>query len=221
MAVMLEKIQRVWVRLIWPLKAALLVLVLASLFLIGRSCRNVDPKIAILEGEKIILKVQLLEGEKAHEAQRKEWDKKTAELQGHIDSANTEIARLDQAAEASSKEREGLEEELKAVQGDLGKENKILRELYGKAKQELDLSQKARTEDGKIIFNLKEQIAVERAAKLTFQKDWLNEKQLRELVEKQSKLKDVKILQLKAKNVLSLGANGLFIAGMAYLALKK
>jgi len=221
MAVILEKIQKVWARLTWPLKAALLVLVLASLFLIGRSCRNVDPKIQVLEGEKIILKVQLLEGEKTHEAQRKEWDKKTAELQGHIDSANTEIARLDQAAEASSKEREGLEEELKAVQGDLDKENKILRELYRKAVAEIDLSIKARAEDGKIIFDLKEQIALERAAKLTFQKDWLNEKQLRELVEKQSKLKDIKILQLKTKNTFSLGGNVALVAVAAYLILKK
>lgn len=216
-----EKIQALWKRLALPAKVVVSALLLICLFLIARSCRSVDPKIQILEGEKIVLKQQLTASEKTHEAQRKEWDKKTAELQGYIDSANTEIARLDQAAEASSKEREGLEEELKLVQGDLGKENKILRELYRAAKAELDLSQKARTEDGKIIFNLKEQIAVERAAKLTFQKDYLDTKALLKTVEDQNRLKDVKILQLKAKSALSLGANGLFIAGMAYLALKK
>jgi hypothetical protein len=221
MAGIKQKILTLWKALALPAKLALLALVLLLIFLIGRSCRNVDPKIAILEGEKIILKVQLLESEKTHEAQRKEWDKKTAELQGHIDSAYTEIARLDQTAEASSKEREGLEEELKLVQGDLGKENKILRELYGKVVAELDLSDKARTEDGKIIFNLKDQVAVERAAKLSFQKDYLDTKALLKVVEDQSRLKDVKILQLKAKNALSFGGNVALVAAAAYLILKK
>jgi len=200
-----ENLRALWKRPALPAKAALLILVLGLLFLIARSCRNVDPKISILEGEKIVLKQQLTASEKTHETQRKEWDKKTAELQGHIDSANTEIARLDQTAESSRKEREGLEEELKTVQGDLGKENKILRSLYRKAVAELDLSAKARAEDGKIIFDLKEQIAVERAGKLSFQKDYLDTKALLKTVEDQSRLKDVKILQLKAKNALSLG----------------
>ncbi len=214
-------IKDLWKRLAMSIKIALAVVGLGLLFLIGRSCRNVDPKIQILEGEKIILKIQAVENEKIHNAQRKEWDKKVAELQGHIDSAYTQIARLDQTAEVSSKERKGLEEELKLVQGDLGKENTILRELYDKAKAELDLSQKARTEDGKIIFNLKEQLAVERAAKLSFQEDYLDTKALLKVVEDQSRLKDVKILQLKAKNALSFGGNVALVAAVAYLVLKK